>query len=193
MGREEWWRPQLVSPLVVSAGSGWPPVDGPRAGQALPTPHWAEAITLCWHSTAWRWSAVQSLSCVFCWVSWRHTCWDHGLLPPAHADSHECPVPPSCPPPITLESVHLTPALRTPPLDFPSGSCSACSVQVRLSPPLSEASLILLLAPDPWPSANSFLRPLGGTAVIGGSCCVQGCWAPGRGTTSTLVKIIWLD
>lgn len=34
-----------ASPLVVSAGSGWPPVDGPRAGQALPTPHWAEAIT----------------------------------------------------------------------------------------------------------------------------------------------------
>ena len=173
-----------ASLLVVSAGSGWPPVGGRRAGQALPTHAGLRPSRLL---TQHRLKvAVQSLSCVFCWVSWRHTCWDQGS--PASCsfcDSHAGPVAPSPAPTtasITLESAHLTPSLGTPPLDFPSGSCFDCSGQVWVSPPLAEVSPVLLLAPEPLTLSQQPPEASSGTAAVGGSCCVQVCWAPERGT-----------
>lgn len=147
--------------LLVSARSGWPPVDGCKAGQALPTHAGLRPSRLLTQHLLK--AVVQSLSCVFCWVSWPHTCWDQGS--PASCsfcDSHACPVPPSLapPPPSPLSqpiSLPLSERLLWTSLLDPVliALCRCGSVLPCLRQVLSCSWRL-----SPWPSANSLLRPL---------------------------------
>lgn len=148
MARGGWWRPQLTHhwwslPEWVTP-SRW---SRSRPGPSHPTLGWDHHT--CWHNTLWRWVPRLTKLCVLLGCPNDRLAKARAPLPHANSVTHtSAQRPPSpAPPSITPESVYLSPAVRTP-LVFPSGSCSVCSVNVRVSPLLWGKSH---LAPDAWP------------------------------------------